>query len=105
MSPAPLFRRFPVAMSYSILVVAVALFVEISIASEPDANFAGIWLFFITLPASAFFLDSLPEDNDDHLVTLVLVAIGLAQGWLLSGVLAQIRRSRGADDRGSRSGT
>jgi cytochrome bd-type quinol oxidase subunit 2 len=94
----PRLRRFshPIAIGYSVLVVSVAMFVALSLESDPGANFAAVWLIAVTLPGCIPLLAVWWPDDHDRLLILILTAAGLAQCWLLVGLRLLVPRMRGA---------
>jgi hypothetical protein len=81
-------RALAISAAYAALVLGVAVFVLIANFWPP--NFAGIWLFIVTLPSSLLVL-LIPAQGT--LLTVCVTLGGLVQAWLLWLGLRGRRRS------------
>jgi hypothetical protein len=83
--------RTPVAIGYLLIVAAVGVWVavDLHVATHPEADFAGVWLFFLTAPTSLPFV-VLPSG-----LALIGVPVGaLVQAAVLGAAYRGLTRHR-----------
>lgn len=83
--------------AYLIGVALVAAFVSASYATwdQPDANLAGVWLVFVTLPFSLPLLAIAPDSALAPVVFYAACALAaVLNAALIGGMLALVRRTR-----------
>ncbi|EXG80901.1 SCO4225 family membrane protein [Cryptosporangium arvum] len=83
--------------AYLIGVAVVAAVVTFSLATwdQPDANLAGVWLVFVTMPFSLPLLAITPDSALGPVVFYAVCAVAaVANAAFIGGMVALYRRSR-----------